>query len=736
MLIKKTSLYCFFIILIQLSICFPVWGELVSDPVTDELEDGFDYNIYYNDNFKVPVPLILDAINSGVLFEDSRLGFFIDFSTPIPIGLPYSLQIALDTDNDTATGKKDPEWYYNQLGVDCLIEVEHTGIENIGGVYKYDDGVWVKTGETDITIDETRILVSINVSSIGDSQNSSFMVYVKQGIALDMVPEEGKTPITFIIAGDSPIIVTDPDLVTVYIFDYPSLIEEGIPFELDASANSLDATLTYIFEWDLNGDGVYDIYSETPKYIHEFHDDGEYPVSLRITDSSGISGEVTKLISVKNTPPYDAQIITSSIVESGQTLTLSGRASDLGNDQLTYTWEVDGKSLTGNPVTLSFDTPGERTITLTVTDQDGATTQVSDIITVNASEKPMPDIDPLLVILVAFFGIMGFSIYKVIKPKVVGKQEQKKEPDKEKGFCEEHPEVVEEEEKACWDAQMELDNAVGDVQDNLDNNRDQWRADVREVSRTIMEWDIAYGMIQSLTKSEEELKKDAETVQKIAGLVQTGGKIGKTAFKKGGEEALKEVGKYMASETGKSIASGLSSTINDVLSLETWAYTELGTGIAKLITGEDPKKEASNIRKKSLSAINILQSWIDSDIARSTRYTSRTLHTCIEEAQKLLDDLKDAMNDFEEAISGFRCVNCEIPDNILEEIDSMIKEIEAFMKTFGDLIDQVEQRLAQAIALLGRKDVYESPLTWLHAQNNQVPNIQKSLQKSEDMRRE
>ena len=282
---------------------------------------------------------------------------------------------------------------------------------------------------------------------------------------------------------------------------------------------------------------------------------------------------------------------------------------------------------------------------------------------------------------------------------------------------------------------MELDNAVGDVQDHLDAYRDQWRADIREVSRTIMEWDIAYAMIQSLTKSEEEIRQDAETVQKIAGLVQTGGGIGKTAFKEGGEEAMKEVGKYMASEMGKNVAGGLSSTINDVLSLETWAYTEIGTSIAKLITGEDPRKEASKIRKESLKTINLLQSWVDHRMARTTRYTSRTLHTCLNEAQQLLDALGDAMDDFEKAIEGFKCITCEIPDHILDEIDSMIKEIEGFMKTFGDLIDQVEQRLNQAAALLARRDIYEGPMTWLHAQNNEIPNIQNSLKMSAEAKK-
>ena len=265
----------------------------------------------------------------------------------------------------------------------------------------------------------------------------------------------------------------------------------------------------------------------------------------------------THIIPVQNTPPYDVEITTQASIDIDETLTLSATASDKGDDELTYSWDIEGEILTGNPVTTSFTTAGEKIITLTVSDPEGGTAQVGGVVSINEPVTPEPDaepeppIDPLLIILVAFFGIAGIFIYNMIKPKEEVKPEEKEEDDDEpKDFCEEHPEVVEQEEKACWDAQFDLDSAVGDVQDTLDTYRPQWQADIRDVSRTIMEWDIAYAVIQSLTKSEEEIRKEAETVQKIAGFVQTGGGIGKTAFKEGGEEAMKEVGKWGSPAVG------------------------------------------------------------------------------------------------------------------------------------------------------------------------------------------
>ena len=54
--------------------------------------------------------------------------FVFEFNEPIPADAPYNLQIALDTDQDPETGLNTPEWYYNQLGVDHMIEIEFNGV--------------------------------------------------------------------------------------------------------------------------------------------------------------------------------------------------------------------------------------------------------------------------------------------------------------------------------------------------------------------------------------------------------------------------------------------------------------------------------------------------------------------------------------------------------------------------------------------------------------------------------
>jgi hypothetical protein len=71
-----------------------------------------------------------------------------------------------------------------------------------------------------------------------------------------------------------------------------------------------------------------------------------------------------------------------------ETITLTGSASDPGNDPLTYNWDLDNDSsyddATGPSVTYSWSSEGEYTIGLQVTDGDGgvgtdtATVTISD----------------------------------------------------------------------------------------------------------------------------------------------------------------------------------------------------------------------------------------------------------------------------------------------------------------------------------------------------------------------
>ena len=738
----KRRLLPFLVVLTVLTAGLPcAWGaySFESAPYTDELGDGVDFNMCFTMDTIVPMPIPMD-VESVTLFPseevepgDVTINVEVQLNAPPLPHQVYTIEIGIDVDSDPATGASSPGSFYNGLGVDYDVGVE-VAEGSVASVWmdRYEAGGWVTVAEPTADIVDRTVTVGFPVDILGSPLNSGLTVYLITEGGLDMAPGYGEPPMTFTF-----------NYMPEAVFDAPESVDEGTPFELDASASaSLNGAIS-LYEWDLDGDGVYEEGSPDATMSHTFADDGVYPVGLSVTDEAGFSSIYSTLITVVNTPPYDVVITEAGELMEGDEVTFTGSALDLGDDQLTYSWDFgDGAAAEGETVTHTYADAGDFTVVLTVTDDDGAEatnekgvkitpigTGVSD-----GEEEPEPEIDPLLVILVALFGLGGFLIYDYIKNQE--KKKKKKKKKKEPGdFCEEHPEVVEEENEKCEDAMWALDAALGPIEEDLDTARDQWHEDMREVGRLIMEWDIAYAVIQSLTKSEAEIREEAEKVQKVAAIVKPGASMGKTAFKKGGEEAMKEMGKHIATEVGKGIASEVSQTVKDILSLEGWAMSEIGIGIAKLITGEDPKQEASDIRKESMRTCTLLQSWVDHTLARTERYTYRTLHTCITEAQNLIDRINDALKDFEDAVADFKCVTCELTPEYIEHIQGMINELNGFIKAFGDLIDQVEQRLNQAVALYNREDVYDSPYVRANVQNNKVPNIKKSLDRSAEAKK-
>jgi len=844
----KRRLLPLLVVLTVLTAVLPsAWGahSFESAPYTDELGDGVDFNMCFTMDTIVPMPIPMDVESVTLVPSEELEPGDVTINVEVQLNAPplphqvYTIEIGIDVDSDAATGASSPGSFYNGLGVDYDVGVE-VAEGSVASVWmdRYEAGEWVTVAEPAADIVERTVTVGFPVDILGSPLNSGLMVYLITEGGLDMAPSYGEPPMTFTF-----------NYLPEAAFDAPESVDEGTAFMLDASASaSLNGAIS-LYEWDLDGDGVYELSGPDATLTHRFMDDGVYNVVLAVTDEAGFGSVYDTPITVLNTPPYDLSIDRIGEPVEGTELAFTGSALDLGDDQLTYGWDFgDGATAEGAEASHAYAAEGTYTVTLTVTDDDGASAtsetdipilvsapaieplRISGIDTRLTVDEPVegddvafvitlegegdilspgslklyvdddemqgapfwetdvtlspgvneftsPDwmseagnhvvswtvegvegepgpvtgalefnvgegggggggLDPLLVILVFLFGLGGFLLYNFIKGEK--KDEEKKEEEEEeeeKDYCEEHPEVVEEENEKCEDAMWELDEALGPIEDDLDASRNQWRQDMREVSRLIMEWDTAYAVIQSLTKSEKEIRESAEKVQKVAAIVKPSASMGKTAYKKGGEEAMKEMGKHIGTEIGKSFASEASQTVKDILSLEGWAMSEIGIGIAKLITGEDPKQDASDIRKESMRTCTLLQSWVDHTLARTERYTYRTLHTCIDEAQDLINRINDALKAFEDAVAGFKCVTCELTPEYMKHINGMIDELNDFIKSFNELIDQVEQRLEQAIELYNREDVYDSPYVRVNVQNNKVPNIQKSLNRSADAKK-
>ena len=118
--------------------------------------------------------------------------------------------------------------------------------------------------------------------------------------------------------------------------------EEGTALTVCAFARDPDhAELTYVFDWS-DGDqteGTTDrdtVFCET----HTFGNDGEYIVTISVTNPADQTGSGTVTVIVSNVPP---EVSVESPVEGfeGSLVTLVATATDVGDDELRYRWDFD-----------------------------------------------------------------------------------------------------------------------------------------------------------------------------------------------------------------------------------------------------------------------------------------------------------------------------------------------------------------------------------------------------------
>lgn len=141
---------------------------------------------------------------------------------------------------------------------------------------------------------------------------------------------------------------------------------------------------TLTFEWDLDNDGAFDDATGTTA-SWSWCDNGVPTVSLRVTDDDGGSSTDSLTVTVNNVAPvvtmnpFD-QPNPQFVLPVVHTLTFHGTFTDPGCDTWTYEWNfgdgtagVSGDLAAIAPLTAehAFGAPGDYTVTLTVTDDDG-----------------------------------------------------------------------------------------------------------------------------------------------------------------------------------------------------------------------------------------------------------------------------------------------------------------------------------------------------------------------------
>ncbi|ESP86882.1 PKD domain-containing protein [Candidatus Halobonum tyrrellensis] len=209
-----------------------------------------------------------------------------------------------------------------------------------------------------------------------------------------------ETTLTFEVSVSDGV-ASDTDTVTVTVtpvnaaptvsLDGPSSAQAGDSVEFTAAASDDGSVESY--DWTFgDGDGADDAGSSV---THAFDSAGEYTVGVTVTDDEGATATATQTVSVSAAPPENEAPSASFTVspdapEAGQSVSFDASASsDADGSVASYAWNFgDGDSATGATPAHTFDSAGEYTVELTVTDDDGGTATATRTVSVSAALTP------------------------------------------------------------------------------------------------------------------------------------------------------------------------------------------------------------------------------------------------------------------------------------------------------------------------------------------------------------
>ena len=152
-------------------------------------------------------------------------------------------------------------------------------------------------------------------------------------------------------------------------------------FEVDVTDDNGDKLE---FSWDMGdgtlGGGPWGLHDESIMYAYP--DDGEYIITVKVSDGNGGRAEENFIIWVMNTDPI-LQVSYDDFGQEGQTLSFTAQTNDVPDDNVLVTWTFpDGTQVEGNFAQYRFADDGEFMIGVTAEDEDGGRTSESLVVNI------------------------------------------------------------------------------------------------------------------------------------------------------------------------------------------------------------------------------------------------------------------------------------------------------------------------------------------------------------------
>jgi PKD repeat protein len=172
--------------------------------------------------------------------------------------------------------------------------------------------------------------------------------------------------------------------VWVYALPVPVLAGPGSTDRL--TTNSFEGNSSFdpdgqvvAWSWDF-GDGAS---AHGAEAAHRYGRLGTFPVTLTVTDDDGFTNATTALVTVRNLPPV-ARVHAYGLANVNESLPYDGTgSSDPDGTVVAWSWDFgDGATATGPSPGHTYSAPGNYTVTLVVTDNDGGFGRTSQAVQV------------------------------------------------------------------------------------------------------------------------------------------------------------------------------------------------------------------------------------------------------------------------------------------------------------------------------------------------------------------
>jgi len=183
------------------------------------------------------------------------------------------------------------------------------------------------------------------------------------------------------------VLISNPQLPILPIADFSATVTSGYaPLEVQFTDRSQNAVSK---SWDINNDGTVDNTSES--FVYVYQNPGNYTVKLTVSNENGTASKTQEIFVNKVTILPVADF--SANVTSGYA-PLSVLFTNMSQNAVSWSWdfENDGQidSTDKNPV-HTYNTPGNYTAELTVSNEDGNSSKTQEITVTRFTIIPVAD---------------------------------------------------------------------------------------------------------------------------------------------------------------------------------------------------------------------------------------------------------------------------------------------------------------------------------------------------------